>query len=236
MKSYFGGAVPGDLGSVIDEVAFATGAAKVVPVLIVCDTSSSMEAVSADGDGEPVPRHVGMQRGIESALAYMRSNPTLAAGGQVGFVRFGDAVRESPFCPVASVEVPDFRPGGMTPMCAAFELAGKVVTRHAQELNRRQVRYAASTVVVISDGGSSDGDPRASVGKLRDLHDRRCICLIGLGVDEQDRQRLEEMGFPITLAVSKVSWAEAIQTATRSAVALARGQRPTASDLTEGVE
>jgi uncharacterized protein YegL len=217
--------------SLVDQVEFAATSNKIIPFVICADVSSSMAACAQDGDGESIPKIEGLRRGVQDGVAYLRSMPDLRNAVRLGFCTFGGKVTWTPFAALDQVVVPDFQATGYTPMKEALRTVGDEFLDFAMDMNAIGRPISTATILVVSDGAPTTGNPTAEIERLLEWSRRKKVHLIAGGVVEADRQNLEQLGFPLTASVAALSWKGLIDAGTVSVISIAAGQRPVSINL-----
>jgi uncharacterized protein YegL len=214
--------------SLLEDVEFAAASNKIIPLLFVLDVSSSMQAEAVDGEGNRQSKIEGLRQGLEGGLAYLRRAPELKHAGRVATLTFGASVDFSGFSPVDQAVLPSLASNGGTPFCSAVNCAVDETYRFTADLNSQCLTPAMTTIVVITDGCPTDGPGIQEVARLMNLHNTGRAFVWGVGVDGEDRKRLEALGFPRdrVVTVGETSWPFIIQLGTVPATQIARGQSP----------
>jgi uncharacterized protein YegL len=214
--------------TLLEDIRFASTSNKRIPVLFAVDCSSSMNEQAIDGEGVRRAKIDGVQQGLRDGLAYLRNAADLRYAARVGVLAFGDDVQFTGFQDVDDLQLPSLTPRGATPMCEALRQAAEETFLHAVKLNDDGQTASMTTIVVVTDGAPTDGDGQAEVTRLLDLQRAKRCVVWAVGIDSEDRARLEALGFPASqvVTVQETSWATIIELGTVSAAAIARGQQP----------
>lgn len=214
----------------LGDVEFAAASNAILPFIICPDVSGSMSGQAQDGEGGTIAKIEGLRHGVAQGLSYLGSIPNLRNSVRIGFCTFGDQVTWTPFAAFDDVVAPHFQADGHTPMREALHTVIDEYLDFATEQNAQGRKVQTATILTISDGEPSS-DPSAPLSRLLEWHQRRKVYLVGGGVDESDRQRLQNLGFPETASIAAISWPGLFKACTASIASIAAGQRPVSINL-----
>lgn len=217
-----------------DDIDFAVTSAKLVPIVLLLDDSSSMGEVAADAEGARVPKSEGLRRGLAAAVEYVRNDAMLRKAARLNLVSFSGAVASTGFHAIDALPLPSFGKGGGTAMRAALTQAASQIEAFLYEQNAAGVSVSTTTLLMISDGMGNDGPCDAAMRRLLELQEQKLVHLIGGGINADDARRLTAMGFPEVYTLDRMTWKDLIQLATVSAKRLAQGQHGAADPMTGG--
>lgn len=222
--------------SILDNIQYAATSNKIIPLLFAVDCSGSMGSKAIDSEGRKQRKIEGVMQGLQGGIAYLRRAPELKDACRVGILTFESNIRFDGFQPLDQIAAPKLSPNGATAFCGAMNRCADELFRFYADMNKHRLTAAMSTIVVITDGEPTDGAGHEEVKRLVDLHNSRKAFVWAVGIDDQDRSRLEQLGFPPTqvVTVEETSWPHIIQLGTMSAAAIARGQMPLSCNLMGG--
>lgn len=127
---------------------FTISAARPLPVILLADTSGSMEA---DGKMDA------LNTAVAEMIAAFAEEDAAQAEIQLAVVTFGLEVRlHQPLTPAGKVSWQPLRAAGRTPMAAAFDLATDLI----EDRTRIPSRAYRPTVILVSDGVPTGDDGR----------------------------------------------------------------------------
>lgn len=217
-----------------DDVLFSVPSAKVVPILLMADLSSSMASHATDSEGRSQAKIEGLKLGVNAALDYVVHDPVLRHGARLNVVTFNSDVNATGFKAVNDLRLPSLQTAGNTRLAAALQKTIREVERFVTDQNAKGVNFAQATVLLISDGEGTDGPCTAEMRTLLRMQEERLVYLIGAGIDARDADRLTKLGFPTVYTLDRMTWVGLIQTATVSAKRLASGQHPVTGSMAGG--
>jgi hypothetical protein len=174
-------AVPGPAAAAPGDPA-ATGSAGPQPVMLVVDTSGSM----ADDDGTGVAKILGAREALLDLLAVLpvdshvglRTYPGPSGGCDTGTLAFAPREREPERM---AAEVHALAANGDTPTAEALEAAGN---------DLRTAGYTSATLVLVSDGLSTCGDPCPVAQQLAADGLAVTVNTVGFRIDEEGAEEL----------------------------------------------
>lgn len=217
-----------------DDIDFAVTSAKLVPIVMLLDDSSSMAEVATDAEGVRLAKSDGLRRGLATGVEYVRNDAMLRKAARLNLITFGGKVSSTGFHPIDALPLPQLGKGGGTAMRGALTQADSQISAFLYEQNAAGVNVSTTTVLMISDGMGNDGPCDAAMRRLLELQEQKLVHLIGGGINAEDARRLTAMGFPEVYTLDRMTWKDLIQLATVSAKRLAQGQHGAADPMMGG--
>jgi uncharacterized protein YegL len=182
----------------LDQAEFAENPEPRCPVVLVLDTSGSMQ-------GAPIQE---LNQGLVDFSAAIRNDPLASLRVEVAIVTFGGSVHildlqsgeayrdaesaEHGFVTGDAFEPPNLRAGGGTPMGTAV-LAALDLLRERKEIYKQYgIDYFRPWMFVITDGNPTDSDWRNAAAAVRQEEARKGVIFYGVGVERADMRILAE--------------------------------------------
>jgi uncharacterized protein YegL len=183
----------------LDQAEFADNPEPRCPVVLVLDTSGSME-------GAPISE---LNQGLEAFSAALQADRLASLRVEVAIVTFGGRVRvmdpvegrvlESPgeqsqsaFITVDSFNPPRLSAGGGTPMGTAVMQALDLLHDRKELYRQNSVDYFRPWMFLITDGRPTDADWTAAAEQVKAEEARKGVLFFGVGVQGADMAVLSE--------------------------------------------
>jgi uncharacterized protein YegL len=182
----------------LDQAEFADNPEPRCPVVLVLDTSGSMQ-------GAPIQE---LNRGLVDFSAALKSDPLAALRVEVAIVTFGGAVHVldvragddyadeagagQAFVTVDAFEPPSLAAGGGTPMGMAVERALALVRERKEIYKQSGIDYFRPWMFVVTDGHPTDPNWRMAAAEVKQEEARKGIIFYGVGVERADMRILSE--------------------------------------------
>lgn len=169
---------------------------------VLIDTSGSM---------------TGCESQIEEAIRAMKEaiegDDNARGRVEISLIAFDDEVRElASFGPIAKLEVPRIKCGGMTCTHAAVEFALHRVEERKEDYKKNRVTYNQPWIWLLTDGGSNDPDNGAYQKLLEAQKNKKCVFFgvaVGNQVDESELGGMHQNG--MIFRVGKDNLADAFE-------------------------
>ena len=144
----------------------------------------------------------GYENELKGAIAAMKDaivNDDIARGRvEICLIGFDDDVREeSPFGPIARMEVPNITCGGMTSTHAAIKFALQRVEERKAEYKQHNLTYNQPWIWLLTDGGSNDSDNGAFQELMEAQKNGKCVFFgvaVGDNVNEVELGSMHKNG------------------------------------------
>ena len=155
--------------------------------VLLLDVSGSMV-------GRPIKE---LDEGLAAYRDTLASDALARKRVEVAVVTFGGTVDIAHAFSTADVfHPPDLRPRGDTPMAQAVNVALDMVDARKQEYRSHSVGYYRTLVLLLTDGGPTDGDTplwEDAVRRVKDGEDQRKFAFVAVGIEGADFERLREL-------------------------------------------
>jgi uncharacterized protein YegL len=182
----------------LDQAEFAENPEPRCPVVLVLDTSGSMQ-------GAPIQE---LNQGLVDFSAAIKNDPLASLRVEVAIVTFGGSVHvldlqsgeayrdaegaEHGFVIVDAFEPPNLRAGGGTPMGTAVLTALDLLRERKEIYKQYGIDYFRPWMFVITDGNPTDSDWRNAAAAVRQEEARKGVIFYGVGVERADMRILAE--------------------------------------------
>ncbi|MGW2545684.1 vWA domain-containing protein [Kitasatospora sp. NPDC001574] len=197
-------------GATGTRIGFGSGWDERQPVIVLLDTSASMNRPAHD------PPIASLNRALTRGFDAVRDRDRLRSRVEVCLVAFDSRVRvfdiaagafrppeeadrEALFSPLDGLRPPELTAGGYTCMVPALRFALDLARRRHRDLSARQVPVVRPLIWLLTDGAPSDeagarlgaAEIAATAEQLRQAeHDDECVLFV-IGVRGADREVLE---------------------------------------------
>ena len=151
---------------------FTSQPKKVLPLILLADTSSSMREWMRE-----------LNTAIRDMLGTLKEQESLKAEIHISFITFGNggANLHTALTPVSNIEFNDFTEGGMTPLGGALRIAKEMVE------NREIIpsKSYAPIILLLSDGAPNDNGWKNEMYRfINDGRSKKCMRMsLGIGRD-----------------------------------------------------
>lgn len=187
-----------DTGGGFDWKIFSSGVHKRVSIILLLDTSQSMQAEEGGRS-----RIAELNEALRKWAEDIKASPRLRHRAEIAVITFGNqgvqlhlqAVpgtdEKAAFCPAALFTPAPLAANGVTPMLEAVRRAVSLAEQRKGELDRAGVTRLRPLVFMVTDGAPTDpeGHPQLDEGtwgplarELRDLEERKKLAFFAVGV------------------------------------------------------
>jgi uncharacterized protein YegL len=215
----------------LDQAEFAENPEPRCPVVLVLDTSGSMQ-------GAPIQE---LNQGLADFSAAIRSDPLASLRVEVAIVTFGGDVHvldlrggdanhdadsaEQGFVTVDAFEPPNLRAGGGTPMGTAVETALALLRERKEIYKQYGIDYFRPWMFVITDGHPTDSNWAEAAVAVKQEEARKGVIFYGVGVERADMRVLAEFsGARPPLKLRGLAFGELFQWLSRSLSVIAHSR------------
>ncbi len=172
-----------------DTFEWARGREKRVSIVLLLDTSSSMDHSSL-----PHPRPIEqLNAALERWAKVLHQDEALRYKAEIAIITFGkDGVNvqgdpDEPFTPAATFDPPGLKAGGVTPMADAIREAFAIIQRRKKEIDGAGIPRVRPLVFLLTDGhptdsaGHLDESWRPIAAELQQARDDKKLLFTALG-------------------------------------------------------
>jgi uncharacterized protein YegL len=215
----------------LDQAEFADNPEPRCPVVLVLDTSGSMQ-------GTPIQE---LNQGLAEFSAALKADPLASLRVEVAIITFGGSVRvldvregdaraeatgaEEAFVTVDAFEPPVLTASGGTPMGAAVERALQLLGERKEIYKANGIDYFRPWMFTITDGHPTDANWRSAALQVKQEEARKGVLFYGVGVERADMQILAQFSSARPpLKLKGLAFAELFQWLSRSLSAVAHSR------------
>ena len=165
-----------------DNVEFANNPEPRCPVLLLLDSSGSMQ-------GRPISE---LNAGLQTFRDDLFADSLAAKRVEVAIVTFGPMKVENDFIGIQHFNAPTLTAGADTPMGAAIE-QGLELLRHRKDAYKANgIQYYRPWIFMITDGGPTDSVSRAAQ-LIREGEDKKAFMFYAVGVEGANFESLKNI-------------------------------------------
>jgi uncharacterized protein YegL len=217
------------------ELGIARGSGRPVPILLLLDTSSSME-------GAPIED---LNRALVSWSDELKRDEFLRQNGEIALISFGKGgVRivsgRTPDAHGAFVRVAEFQPptmtaGGVTPMYEAIRQGVRLVNDHRKVFRGQGIITYRPNVYLVSDGAPTDQDGkrtadwREAIPLLRKNERENRLLFFAIGVANADEDVLQALAPDAFYKMEGLPFQKLLALVSASSGSVATGEDPRAT-------
>lgn len=203
------------------QVEFANNPDPRSPVVVVLDCSDSMTQVRSGEERSPLEA---LNGALDVLITDLRKDPLARRRSEISIIPYGSEVAEpTPFATAEEAELPLLRPMGLTSTGAAIEKAVEVMNSRKAEYDANGVQRYRGTIMLITDGLSTDDVSEASK-ILKEGESNRSFIFFPVAVDGADLEALEELGGKAPAKLKGVSFEELFSWLSASQAAVSSSQ------------
>jgi von willebrand factor type A len=174
-------------------IEFAENTEDRIPVVVVLDTSESMEAKRAGESRSPMEA---LDGALDKLVAAIKQDPLARKRADVSFLTYGSEVHEpTPFATVDSdgFVLPMLEVSGRTSTNQAVLKALEMVEDRKGEYKAAGVKYYRPLVFVLTDGLATDTEYREeALNTVADAVASKKVTFFAIGIDGADMSELNE--------------------------------------------
>lgn len=203
------------------DAEFADNAEQRCPVVLVLDTSGSMQ-------GEAIDQ---LNDGLRTFQAELSGDRLAAKRVDIAVVTFGDRVDTvCEFGVVETFQPPVLKAKGGTPMGEAVERALVLLEARKAQYRQNGIAYYRPWIFLITDGAPTDKIKRAARA-VADAEHRKQVAFYAVGVDQADMDLLGELSVRTPLHLRGLAFAELFRWLSSSLSSVSRSNPGTSVSL-----
>ncbi len=155
------------------------------PVILLCDTSSSMS-------GEPINA---LNEGLAAFQKDIYKDEIASLRVEVALVTFGPVRLAQDFVTIDNFTPPRLEASGVTPMGEAIEYALDLLEKRKEIYKANGVQYYLPWVFLVTDGAPTDSWQNAAY-RIREAEAQRRMLFFAVGVEGADMNKLRQIALP----------------------------------------
>lgn len=191
------------------------------PVVVVLDCSDSMTQVR---DGESRSPLDALNGALDILVAELKKDPLAKRRSEVAFVAYGSEVAQpTPFATAENIQLPILEPMGLTSTGAALEKAVEIMNSRKAEYDANGVQRYRGTILLITDGLSTDDVSNASK-IIQEGEAKKSFIFFPVAVEGADLDALQEIGNKQPAKLSGVKFDELFAWLSASQAAVSSSQ------------
>lgn len=191
------------------------------PVVVVLDCSDSMTQVRPGESRSPLEA---LNGALDILVSELKKDPLAKRRSEVSFIAYGSDVAEpTPFATADNLVLPMLEPMGTTSTGAAVEKALEILEERKREYDSNGVQRYRGTVLLITDGLSTDEVEEASK-MLKEGEANKSFIFFPVAVEGADLEALEDLGGKQPARLSGVKFDELFAWLSASQAAVSSSQ------------
>lgn len=211
--------------SEFDSFEWAQGREKRVPILLLLDTSSSM-----DHPELPEPRPIAqLNEALQRWTAVLHRDSALRYKAEIAVITFGkggvgiQGDADAPFNPAAVFEAPTLEAGGVTPMAEAIRTGLAVLERRKKEIDAAGIPRVRPLVFLLTDGfptdqrGHLDESWKSVAAELQAASEAKKLLMTAFGIGDASFEILEALAPGCALKIGSEDFYEFLTIVSNSA-------------------
>ena len=195
------------------DVAFADNPENRCPVLLLLDTSHSMQ-------GEPIDE---LNAGLRVFSDEILTDSLAAKRVEVAIITFGPVKVETEFTSIQNFQVPTLTVSGDTPMGDAIEQGLDLLRRRKDTYKANGISYYRPWVFMITDGAPTDSVVRA-VHMIREGEQTKSFMFYAVGVNRANFEILKQLSVREPLKLKGLEFRELFQWLSTSLSSVSRSR------------
>lgn len=160
------------------------------PVVIVLDSSSSMDQILP---GQTETSLSALNSGLDTLVSELNKDPLAKRRVEISFVTYGTEVTPAtPFATVENLILPALVPSGVTSTGRAVEVALDAIEARKREYKANGVEYYRPWVMILTDGLATD-DLTNAAERLKTAEASKKLSVFAVGVEGSEMNQLTKL-------------------------------------------